>query len=978
GKAQDPQFETGNCMSCGSKVRWPKSLSHYRCTVCQCVNDLKPRSEQEDDKNETAATMERTGAEKEMLVPARLSPEAISREKRSVKEPLRHSRNSESQKNHDRPVSLTASPRRNDRSIPSLVPQPPSRRPPPPPSPEVHAASRNSSPALHMDELGDRPSDRHVEEMKSQKDRNQDLLRTSFLPLEVYLRSSFGNLECLNTQFSTARPIPAGRTRSESSVAVLVPRQVHDQGLSFGLSEVNGKTLRVGDVAENAALWMGGGDESKAQQQQKALTTRRRSRSAKFVSRRSPHIDWEALQQWYDAVLNVVDRWQTQHGAKDANGQGDHEDEAGLAAACTHVHHLLLKITENLLKRPGRPLNEPQHLRFLLLIIANPLLHDKQDGTHTQAFKHSNIVKRTLGLLAHAPEAARNYLHTWFANLPLEQHAESLSLCERYLNYRLSRCRSVLEAGALDGVSRSPESGGYAGDHGRLSMVSQMPSTRALEGDQALLPEHVELPKQADFSSDTGSVSAAICIGIFWAANLCRPPPLRQPTSSWYNLILDSFGEAALIEDFRAWESRKQKFTFCSFPFLLSMSAKIRILAFDANRQQTDEARKAWFQQFTTNHAVQSNLHIHVRRDCLAADTLNEIRAVTGATQSQNELKKGLRVHFEGEDGVDAGGLRKEFFILLMRELLDPNHGLVEYDEDSNYCYFNPNTLEDTEQFFLLGTLVGLAIYNSTILDIPFPPFLFKKLLLSASSSSPIPHDAYDFTLDDLAQFRPALARGLQQLLDFDGDVESVFCRTFVVEIDRYGKKESFPLVHNMPDTLVTNANRTDFVRLLVNFCIHDSVARQFDPFKRGFFAVCGGNALSLFQPEELELLVRGSDNPLDVDTLMAVAVYEGWHVEEPAQQVDVLVWFWQFFRSLARAEQRKLLGFITGSDRVPALGETSLVIRLQCVGEEDSEHLPVARTCFNMIQLYSYSSEEKLRTKLWTAVTESAGFLLK
>lgn len=39
------------------------------------------------------------------------------------------------------------------------------------------------------------------------------------------------------------------------------------------------------------------------------------------------------------------------------------------------------------------------------------------------------------------------------------------------------------------------------------------------------------------------------------------------------------------------------------------------------------------------------------------------------------DLKKSLRIEFIGEDGVDAGGLRKEWFLLLVRQLFDPQFG---------------------------------------------------------------------------------------------------------------------------------------------------------------------------------------------------------------------------------------------------------------------------------------------------------------
>lgn len=114
------------------------------------------------------------------------------------------------------------------------------------------------------------------------------------------------------------------------------------------------------------------------------------------------------------------------------------------------------------------------------------------------------------------------------------------------------------------------------------------------------------------------------------------------------------------------------------------------------------------------------------------------------------------------------------------------------YDEDSRFCYFNPHCFESSEQYFLVGVVTGLAIYNSTILDIAFPPFVFKKLLASAPVTSNIttsaPRLAYGNSLEDLAELRPALARGLRQLLEFDGNVQETFCRDFVVEEDRYGE----------------------------------------------------------------------------------------------------------------------------------------------------------------------------------------------
>ena len=233
------------------------------------------------------------------------------------------------------------------------------------------------------------------------------------------------------------------------------------------------------------------------------------------------------------------------------------------------------------------------------------------------------------------------------------------------------------------------------------------------------------------------------------------------------------------------------------------------------------------------------------------------------------------------------------------------------------------------------------------------------------------------YSLDDLFEFRPALARGLNQLLEYDGDVEETFSLNFVVDTDRYGTTVSVPLCPDGQRKVVTNANRREYADLYTRYLLDISVSRQFEPFKRGFYTVCGGSALSLFQPEEIELLVRGSDEPLDITSLRAVAEYENWGHDSPDGLEPVLDWFWTTFERATPSNQRKLLLFITGSDRIPATGATFLHIKVSCLGD-DCGRYPIARTCFNVLALWRYRTRQRLETMLWTAVHESEGFGLK
>lgn len=46
------------------------------------------------------------------------------------------------------------------------------------------------------------------------------------------------------------------------------------------------------------------------------------------------------------------------------------------------------------------------------------------------------------------------------------------------------------------------------------------------------------------------------------------------------------------------------------------------------------------------------------------------------------------QVTFVGEEGLDAGGVRKEFFMLLLRNILNPDFGMFVEDEESHLVWF--------------------------------------------------------------------------------------------------------------------------------------------------------------------------------------------------------------------------------------------------------------------------------------------------
>ena len=348
-------------------------------------------------------------------------------------------------------------------------------------------------------------------------------------------------------------------------------------------------------------------------------------------------------------------------------------------------------------------------------------------------------------------------------------------------------------------------------------------------------------------------------------------------------------------------------------------------------------------------------LMLIVSRTNIVQETITQLQMANTA-----DLKKPLRVKFEDEEAEDAGGVTKEFFMLLIKEILNPDYGMFKEYEESNMIWFNPNTFEDNSYYFLIGILYGLAIYNFTIINVPFPLILYKKLLNE---------NLADYSLADLAQLSPTTAKSMQQLLDYkEKDVEDVFSLTYTISQSSFGEVEEVPLKTGGEDIAVTSDNKNEYVKLYIEYVLFKSCEAQFDAFKKGFLKVVSARVLQLFHPQELMALVVGNEN-YDWNLLEELCEYK----EGYSKDHDTVKNFWEVFRELSDDDKRKFLLFLTGSDRIPIAGMSSLKIKIQMT--KDTNFLPVAHTCFNLLDLPDYGTKEKLRYKLLQAIQCTKGF---
>lgn len=433
----------------------------------------------------------------------------------------------------------------------------------------------------------------------------------------------------------------------------------------------------------------------------------------------------------------------------------------------------------------------------------------------------------------------------------------------------------------------------------------------------------------------------------------CRKPYL--PFSEFYNEPLSDVVE--MDRDFANFKSDMGKFSFMNYSFILTPPTKTLGLYFD-NRIRMYSERRISLIQSVAGQPSNPYLRLKVRRDHIIDDALVELEMI--AMENPIDLKKQLVVEFENEQGIDEGGVSKEFFQLVVEEIFNPDYAMFTYQEDSQTVWFNPTSFENEAQFTLIGIVLGLAIYNNIILAVNFPMVLYRKLMGKRGS------------FEDLAEWNPTLYNSLKQILEYsEPDIEDVFMQTFRVSYqDVFGTVINHDLKENGDQISVTQENKSEFVNMYADFLLNKAVDKQFRAFYKGFKMVTDESPLELlFRPEEVELLICGSKN-FDFYELEDATEYDGGYTPE----TPIIKQFWEIAHAFTTEEKRKLLQFTTGSDRVPLGGFSKLKLVIAKNGP-DSDRLPTAHTCFNVLLLPEYSSREKLKDRLVKAINYYQGF---
>ncbi|XP_074537442.1 itchy E3 ubiquitin protein ligase b isoform X1 [Halichoeres trimaculatus] len=372
------------------------------------------------------------------------------------------------------------------------------------------------------------------------------------------------------------------------------------------------------------------------------------------------------------------------------------------------------------------------------------------------------------------------------------------------------------------------------------------------------------------------------------------------------------------------------------------------------------KAKVQYFRFWCQQLSMPQHIKITVSRKTLFEDSFQQIMSFNA-----QDLRRRLWIIFPGEEGLDYGGVAREWFFLLSHEVLNPMYCLFEYAGKDNYClqinpasYINPDHLK---YFKFIGRFIAMALFHGKFIDTGFSLPFYKRIL-----NKPL-------ALKDLESVDPEFYNSLIWIKD--NDIEECGLEMFFsVDKEILGEISTHELKPGGGDIQVTEENKEEYIRLVAEWRLSRGVEEQTQAFFEGFNEVLPQQYLQYFDAKELEVMLCGMQE-IDLADWQRNTIYR--HYARSSKQI---LWFWQFVKEMDNEKRMRLLQFVSGTCRLPVGGFADLMgsngpqkFCIEKVGKEN--WLPRSHTCFNRLDLPPYKSYEQLKEKLMFAIEETEGF---
>ncbi|KAI5191449.1 ubiquitin-protein ligase E3 A [Nematocida minor] len=374
------------------------------------------------------------------------------------------------------------------------------------------------------------------------------------------------------------------------------------------------------------------------------------------------------------------------------------------------------------------------------------------------------------------------------------------------------------------------------------------------------------------------------------------------------------------------------------FPFILDMAAKSDLIQIENTDRMKAELQDAFFRSLFEGK-IPPYLNLEIHRESVVQDSLKLLQSI-----KDGMAWKQLKIKFRGEDGVDSGGIKKEFFQILSQKTL----GEWDIFKDEGgilwFKLFSPEEMEARRhQYRILGSILGLAAYNGAVLCFYFPQVFYKRLL------------GYAGTLDDLKTVEPKIYQTLTQMRDMSPEEIESLGLEYALNGKVYG---------------VTAWNLEEFIEVYCKEILEVRLEPAFNLIKDGLWSICGDTFIRSLLPCELSILIGGMEC-VNMEEIEKYTIYNGYRRDSPFVQS-----FWEIFKQYDKNMQKKFLRFVTGTDRAPSGGLSRMALVFMRNGG-DTDRLPSSQTCFNTFLIPEYSDKKKLKEKLDLAISHTEGFFL-
>ena len=584
--------------------------------------------------------------------------------------------------------------------------------------------------------------------------------------------------------------------------------------------------------------------------------------------------------------------------------------------------------------------DDSENLSVFLIVLENPLL--------LKPIHYQVVLERIIAGILALPKSSRLRLFGWLKSYESEYFARVLHVCQYFLHYTLTNKLSV-------------------GDSAPIVLVLQ--SLYECNKEVNVIPE-----------------------SMFYSDVVSKNINLRQ---EWMACKINKRDGLSV-------------FNYCAYPFLLPILDKATLIRDESkelmNQQINTHMNKYIYdslrplpkglgvlydpEDISRSKALQAFFDLKVRRDELFFDAIKQL--VDAYKDDPDTLALPLRVEFLNEDALDDGGVRKELLTVLMQDFVSvgvlskcgTNNSLVWFNEnfDASSLGELSTILRGVDVYFIVGLVIGLAVHNSVLINFPVPSSVYKLMA------------GVKLDLSDLWNADEDLARGIQGVLNIEdgvGSLGELLGITFEASMnplidsrstsrnktesaeDNKSKYKYINLVPGGSELLVERGNRAKFVELFLNHVLYNSVKPCMDEFLLGLKFLLRSSIYDNCTHQELDLLINGNTELGDLSMLRIHTKYKGDYHDEHR----VINWFWNTISAFSPIQHRKLLHFITGSDRVPIGGLQHLKFIIQS-NHQPSSSIPVAHTCFNTLDVpVTYENEETMKNKLLIALEHFSGF---